>query len=108
LEDWVKDIEIEDLDEPYYQIAEKMGIKVALEMAKMFQGSQVYFPKVETSCNPKRKQLIKEEFNGYNYRELAEKYGFTERWVREICKDQVERERNKPPENQLSLFDSVE
>lgn len=107
MEDWIKDIEIKDLDEPYYQIAEKVGIDIAIEIAKMFQGSQVYFPKVETSCNPRRKELIRHEFNGYNYKELAEKYGFTERWVREICKDKVERERNKPPDNQISLFDSI-
>lgn len=108
MERWVNDIEINDLDEPYYQIAEKIGIEAAIEIAKMFQGSQVYFPKVETSCNPKRKELIKQEFNGYNYKELAEKYGFTERWIREICRDRVDRERNRPPENQVSIFDSIE
>lgn len=108
MEEWIKDIEVEDLDEPYYQIAHKFGLDIALGIAKMFQGGQIYFPKLENTCSPKRRELIISEFNGYNYRELAEKYGFTERWIREICKDQVNKERNKPLLNQISLFDNTE
>lgn len=103
---WIKDIGLEDLDGPYYEIALKLGIETAMKIAELFQGSQVYFPKMENSCSPKRKELIIEEFNGYNYRELAHKYGFSERWIREICSDQVQKERNKPCANQISLFET--
>ncbi|ABR46637.1 hypothetical protein Amet_4373 [Alkaliphilus metalliredigens QYMF] len=104
MENWLEKITIDDLDEPYYTIATKIGFEATLELAKMVQGSQIYFPTIVKSCDPKRKELIKEEFNGYNYRELAAKYGFTERWVREICSELVKKERNKPHHSQLSLF----
>lgn len=104
-EDWLNNIDIEDLDDPYYEIANKLGLEVAMKIAKMFQGSQIYFPKLEKTCSPKRKELIKTEFNGYNFKELAQKYGYSERWIREICSDLTSKERNKPLENQISLFD---
>ncbi len=107
-EDWIKNIDIEDLDEPYYSLAKNMGIEIAIKIAKIFQGSQIYFPKLEKACSPKRKELIKKEFNGYNFAELAKKYGYTERWIREICTDMVSKERNKPIDNQLSLFNQSE
>ena len=34
-------------------------------------------------------EKIKEEYNGYNTAQLARKYGITERWVREICGDDM-------------------
>ena len=34
-------------------------------------------------------EKIKEEYNGYNIALLARKYGITERWVREICGDDI-------------------
>ncbi|MFT9496360.1 Mor transcription activator family protein [Anaerosolibacter sp.] len=104
-QNWLKDISLDDLEGPYHEIALKMGVEAALKIAELFQGSQVYFPRMESSCGEKRKELILQEFNGYNYRELAQKYGFSERWIREICSDQVQKERNKPCTNQISIFE---
>lgn len=104
-EKWIDNIDIEDLDDPYYEIANKLGLKIAVEIAKMFQGSQIYFPKLEKTCSPKRKELIRSEFNGYNFKELAHKYGYSERWIREICSNITSKIRNKPLKNQISMFD---
>lgn len=103
---WKGNLDIDDLEEPYSTLAEKLGLDVALEVIELFQGQQVYFPRVERVCNFARKKLIRSEFNGYNYHELAQKYGFTERYVRIICEDLVKRERAKPIKDQLSIFDA--
>lgn len=104
--EWTKNLEVEDFDEPYATLAEMLGVEAALKVIELFQGQQVYFPKLEKACNSTRKALIRSEFDGYNYRELAERYNYTERYIRLICEDLVNRERNKPIVNQLSLFEA--
>jgi Mor family transcriptional regulator len=104
--EWTKELVVEDFEEPYSTLAEQLGVDVALLVIEMFQGQQVYFPKVDKVCNTVRKSLIRSEFNGYNYRELAEKFNYTTRYIRIICEDLVNRERSKPLENQMSLFET--
>lgn len=96
-------ITIDDLSEPYYTIAQELGIEVAFAIAKLFGGAQIYFPTLEKHCNIKLRDSIIEEFDGYNFRELSQKYGYTERWIREIVKENVKKERNRPHEDQMSF-----
>ena len=44
----------------------------------------VYFPKLDSALAEIRNQRIRAEFDGYNQKTLAIKYGITERWVYEI------------------------
>ena len=102
------DLKLEDLPQPYDQIAEKFGLDTAVEMAKMFSGEQVYFPKFETIDRPLRNRRIIDDFNGYNYSFLARKYHMTVRAIREIVKPEAERIRSEPMFGQYSLLDSEE
>jgi len=102
---WLDEIDIDDLGEPHRSIAKEIGLDNLKKIAKLLEGDYVYFPKLEKVCDPKRKELIRKEFNGYNYKELASKYGYTERWVRVVVLDMVTKERNKPIENQVSIFE---
>jgi len=96
-------IQIEELNEPYREIAEKIGVESAVEVAKLFGGSQVYFPKLDSVLRIYRDALIKKEFNGYNYRELSKKYGLSETWVRLICKELALEKQNEPLERQIKM-----
>lgn len=76
-------MELKDLRGIYRDIATQSDIETALKIHKMLGGHQVAFPKslytaeyIQTS--------IKKEFNGSNVRELATKYGISERRVRQI------------------------
>lgn len=100
-------MQMEDLPEPYYAIAEKYGMEIALGIMDMFQGSQVYFPKMHTVITEHKKERLLEEFNGYNYKELSQKYGYSERWVRKICEEKVAKERNKPLDGQINFEEFV-
>lgn len=76
-------------DSIYYEIAEKIGVGNALEIAELFQGSSVYFPKLDNVYAKKLREQILKEFNGYNYKHLAVKYGYSEMWIRKIVNKNV-------------------
>jgi len=93
------------LPEPYKTIAEECGINVVISLSKHFGGSQMYFQKLDTLLDTLKQRLIRKEFNGYNFESLARKYQCSTRWVREITNDMVNKERSKPAEGQITLFD---
>lgn len=68
-----------------YQIAKVIGVQGYLQLCKLIDGDKVYIPEFESVITPLRNQKIKEEFNGYNHKELAKKYGLTPNWIRQIC-----------------------
>ena len=71
----------------YREIAEAIGLDNFVRLTRIIGGSTCYFPKTESLLKPVRDEAIREEFNGYNHAELANKYGVTPRWVRYICGD---------------------
>lgn len=100
-EPWIREvaaeISAESLPEGYQALAEVIGLENALRAAQCLGGLVYYFPKLDRVLIEKRDALIKKEFNGNNYKELARKYSLSERQIREIV-------RNKPAENQTELF----
>jgi Mor family transcriptional regulator len=97
-EEWMQDINPEDLPEPYFEISKLIGLENTLKLADRYQGTGIYLPKLDGVIRKIRDEKIKKEFNGGNYRELARKYGLTEVWVRQITGDCHN-------ENQATLFD---
>lgn len=82
----VKELTVEDLPEGTYKlIANSIGVDNFCKLAELVGGSTVYIPKVESLLRPVRDDHIRKEFNGYNHSELAQKYGVTVRWIRELC-----------------------
>ena len=94
-----------DLPEPYDAIAAEIGVENTLKIAKLFSGCQVYFPTYDTVERPLRNRKIRSEFNGYNFKFLAKKYGITERTVREIVGEELRIKQNEPNKEQISFFD---
>lgn len=86
MDELAKDLTIEMIPEGLTrQIAEEIGVDNLLKLADLAGGSALYLPKSDTLLRPVRDRRIKEDFNGYNYQTLANKYNVTERWVRMIC-----------------------
>ena len=69
----------------YKELAELIGIENAVKLNAIYGGQQRSFPKRIVSQDYCEKQ-IKQEYNGKNVKELAQKYGYTERWVYKILK----------------------
>ena len=79
----------EYLNGSYSEIANLLGIEAALKLHSKYRGTQIFFPVELFSRDFIVKQIV-EEYNGYNVRELATKYGYTEKWIRKILKDHID------------------
>lgn len=67
-------------------LSELVGMEHFVKILDMAGGETIYFPKRESLERPLRRQAIRQEFDGYNYHQLARKYGLTERSIRHIIK----------------------
>ncbi|WP_051967842.1 Mor transcription activator family protein [Brevibacillus thermoruber] len=101
LDDWMSEVTLNELSSTALEIAEIIGIEPTLKLIKRFGGDMLYLPKEETIFRSIRDKRIKAEFNGSNYKELAQKYKITVAWVREILAD-------TPHPDQMSIFDVQE
>lgn len=79
----------EHLNGSYAEIATLLGVEAAMKLHSRYRGTQVSFP-VELVSREYIFQQITDEYNGYNTRELAVKYGYTEKWIRKILKSNSE------------------
>ena len=70
----------EDL-QPLFEI---VGQEKALEVIRAYEGTNVYFSK--TLLRKYTHEKIKNAYrDGLSYKELADKYGYSESYVRRIC-----------------------
>ena len=72
---------------PFDALIERIGFDPLFELAEEFGGGEIYIP---TAHNMFRKCLAKaavSEFDGYNHRALAKKYGFSVKSVRSFLKE---------------------
>lgn len=83
----LKETTMEDIPERYRDIAEITGIDTYARLSDYARGNEIYFPKVETVVMSARNRHIREEYNGYNQKELAERYDITIQQVNNILKD---------------------
>lgn len=74
---------INNLIEPYDNIAKIIGIDNARRLAEEFGGGYIYFPSSFTYSKSIRNELIRAD-NTSDFKKLAKKYGLTERQVRRI------------------------
>jgi Mor family transcriptional regulator len=69
--------------ETFEQLREIIGDEQAGKVAKTFAGTMVYIPKNVIARNL-HKKIKKEFWNGATYKELGRKYGYTERYIRNL------------------------
>jgi Mor family transcriptional regulator len=94
----IEETTLEDIGERYREIVEIIGIRKFVLLSNYSRGDELYFPKVENVVGPARNRRIKKEYNGYNTKELAEKYNLTVKQIMNVLKDE-------PPAGQMSLED---
>ena len=84
----IKDPEL--LNNVYKEISERLGMDTAMEIYRMFKGQQISFP-VRFFNPAKIQKLIIEEYNGTKLKILATKYNYSEKTVRRIIKESLEK-----------------
>ena len=81
-----KKIKGENLNGSYSELASFLGVEAVLKIHSKYRGTQMFFP-VELFSRKFIREQIVNEYNGSNIRELAIKYGYTEKWIRKIVKE---------------------
>ena len=105
--EWLKEISPDELPEPYRHLCGIIGLEHTLALAREYQGSMVYLPKLDSTVKLIRDRKIREEFSGANHRLLALKYGLSESWVRQIVAgcDDGHTGRSGHREEQMTILD---
>ena len=86
-------ITMKDVPPSYRQVCRAIGIEAAIKLSQAFGGAQLQIPKIPDAI--RRKQIyarVRVEYDGTNLAALARKYGYTQRWIREILKGEVSNE----------------
>ncbi|GAB2022095.1 hypothetical protein RyT2_11690 [Pseudolactococcus yaeyamensis] len=96
------------MDETSEYFVDKLGLDVYRELLVDFGGSSVYFPKLESFEREKRNEKIFSEFDGSNYRLLAQRYGLSESYVRALISEQYGRLSGNLADGQMTIFDFLE
>ena len=104
MDDWKKQLKKEDLPSPYFEVAEEISVEAAIKIEQIFKGQTVYFASFENCCSETRKELIRSEFNGYNTKQLARKYGVSDRYVQIACKEKMEELSKKQLNGQMDMW----
>ena len=79
--------ESELFNEVYREISEIMGTDGAIAIFEMYKGQQITFPVHLFSSKRIRKNIVS-EYDGTNLRELSKKYGYSEKTVRRIIREE--------------------
>lgn len=106
--DLLEMVQMENLDEEQKVLAELIGLEAFKSLVRAFNGTSIYITKIESLEKTVRDELIKEEFDGSNYKELALKYGLTETWIRNIVLDKAKEIKARPIDGQMNLTDFLE
>ena len=82
--------ETELFNDIYNEIGNVLGMDTALAIYRLYKGQQITFP-IHLFNVKKLKINIISEYDGSNIRELAKKYGYSEKTIRRIIKDNLEK-----------------
>jgi len=75
---------LDDLDEEQRELADCLGLDTYKKFILTYAGTIFNVKNPERIILPVRDRLIRKEFNGYNYNELAHKYHLTNNRIRQI------------------------
>jgi Mor family transcriptional regulator len=77
----------EQVPEELYWLYELVGMDHFLKIIDTAGGEFLYFPKRSTLERTLRRQAIAKEYDGSNVRQLARKYGLSDRHIRTILQE---------------------
>lgn len=85
-----KRIEGGHLNGIYEEMSTLLGIDVTLKIYEHFKGQQISFP-VRLFSQEFVMSEIARSYDGTNINALATKFGYSERWIREVLKKQIDK-----------------
>lgn len=88
-----KNVKNEALGGIYRELATLVGIDNTLKIHANYRGQQVTFP-VELYSKEYIATQIAREYDGRNVKQLATKFGYSEKWIRKIVRENADTKRN--------------
>lgn len=76
-------------NEVYREICDAVGLDSAIAIYQLYKGQQITFPIHLFNAKRIQNSIIK-EYDGTNIKELAKRYGYSEKTVRRMIKDSLE------------------
>lgn len=98
-------IQIESLSAEQQKVAELIGIENYEKLIETYGGTWLYIPKTDAFERAARNRRILDDFDGYNFKQLARKYSLTEVQIRTIVSEKTREIRARPINGQTSMFD---
>ena len=80
----ISNLTVDNVNEEQRQLIELIGIENYKKIVLEFGGQYIYFPKAETISKELRDREIIEQFDGSNYKKLANKYNLSVVSIRRI------------------------
>lgn len=84
---WLRLLEIDDLEGPFRELADEIGLENTRIVMEKFDGRQQYFRKIRIALLNCRNRFIRRKWTGHNLVELAAEFDLTDRQIREIVRD---------------------
>ena len=84
-------LKCEYLNGAYNDFANLLGMDAVLKIHAAYRGQQITFP-VELFSKEFIALQIVNEYNGYNVKQLETKFGYSEKWIRKILKDHIDKQ----------------
>ena len=79
----------EYLNGAYNELANLLGTDAVLKIYNVYRGQQLTLPVHLFSKEFIIRQIV-EEYDGYNIKQLATKFEYSEKWIRKILKDYID------------------
>lgn len=80
------EIENDCLNGIYNEIATVIGIDATMSLYSLYRGQQITFPVNFFTTEFIASRVVK-EYDGSNIKQLATKYGYSEKWIRKMIKE---------------------
>ncbi len=104
MDDFLDELMLEDLSGDQYDLAECIGLEVYIKLVRTFAGLPITIPMPKSINKRARNRRIAKEFNGYNSKALARKYGLSKRRINELTAEKLKEIKEAPIDGQLKMF----
>ena len=74
----------DQISPPFDVLLKLVGYDALCDLSNTYEGTSIYIPTKKRIFNKCVKKQVIKEFDGGNYKALAEKYGYCERSIRNI------------------------
>ena len=85
-----EDITLDELSDDQQELAECIGIDAYRLLVKHYGGNSIYISQPKSLIRTNRNEMICNDYNGKNIKELTRKYGLSVSTIRNILKTRKE------------------